>query len=141
MDKGLLVTAVQFFFCIFQSHASAPRWFHWFQYSRKRQFLRIRRSRASVIMPMLKTAAEAAVSRCFVDLKKRKGVSLTLSRSFLQLDTQLRRNMVRLFSRWKKRPGNSPFCTKSSRIFRRFHWLDRFLRGGRQPLHQPPELL
>ena len=68
--KDIFVKAVRFFFCIFQSHASASRRF---QYSRKRQFLRIRRSSAySLIMPMLKTAAQAAVCRCFVELLKTK---------------------------------------------------------------------
>lgn len=36
---------------------------------------------------------------------------------------------------------SSPFCTKSSRIFRRLHRSDRFFRGNRQPFHQPAELL
>ena len=66
---------------------------------------------------------------------------LRLFRALLWRAAWFCRNKAGHFFQQENRLKISPFCTKSSHVFRRFHRPDRFLRGDCQPFHQPPELL
>ena len=105
----LLVKAVQFFFCIFQSHDAA--------------------SQSDLWMPFLIHPSPKG-NMCIHDIccqKTMAGTVRTIGQDICCVG------------------GNGPeislFCTNSSHIFRRFYGPDRLFRSGRQPFHQPAELL
>ena len=70
----LLVKAVEFFFCIFQSHDAASQYLHWFYYSRKQQLLRIRRGRVPVMLMAANVSERLMDAVPDTSLPKRKHV-------------------------------------------------------------------
>ena len=104
-------------------------------------FLRTRRCRMPVIMPMVKTADAAFVRCCFQTPFQEGKACLRPSRAILWCAAWFCWNKAGHFFQQENRPKISPFCIKSSHVFRRFHRHDRFLRGDCQPFHQPSELL
>ena len=104
-------------------------------------FLRSRRRRMSVIMPMVKTADAAFVRYCFQNPFWEGEACLRPFWALLWCVAWLCRDKLGHFPRQENRLKISPFCIRSSHVFRRFHRHDRFLRGDCQPFHQPSELL
>ena len=96
---------------------------------------------SNVIMPMVQTADAAFVRCCFQTPSQEGKACLRPFRAILWCAAWFCWNKAGHFFQQENRPKISPFCIKSSHVFRRFHRHGRFLRGDCQPFHQPSELL